>query len=192
VDTAFNPQPAGTVRALTLSESGEKLYLGGPFTTVGGNARPGAAEVTAADGSVTSFAPTDGGVVIAMDMTPDGSSVLRHHSNRTWAYDPADGGVPEYRVRTGGDVQAILATNEEVYIGGHFNTIPESKLSRIALLHSSPPTARSPRWNPGAPGPFGVWAMSLKRPRRRARLSIGGDFSTVAGVRRRGYARFNF
>jgi hypothetical protein len=192
VDTAFNPQPAGTVRALTLSESGEKLYLGGPFTTVGGNARPGAAEVTAADGSVTSFAPTDGGVVIAMDMTPDGRLFFGTTSNRTWAYDPADGGVPEYRVRTGGDVQAILATNEEVYIGGHFNTIPESKLSRIALASFLPANGAVTGWNPGAPGPFGVWAMSLKQSPTATALSIGGDFSTVAGVRRRGYARFNF
>jgi hypothetical protein len=41
VDMAFNPQPSGTVRALTLSDAGDELYLGGPFTAVGGQARPG-------------------------------------------------------------------------------------------------------------------------------------------------------
>jgi hypothetical protein len=196
VDTSFVPQPSGTVRALALSDDATKLYAGGPFTTIGGLARPGVAELNAAAGTVTAFAPTDGGVVISMDVAPNGRLYFGTTSNRTWAYDPAKGGVPEYRVRTGGDVQAIVATDDEVYIGGHFNTLPEAKLNRLALASFLPATGVATAWDPGANGSFGVWAMGLTRsalsPNAVPALSIGGDFTRVAGLARRGYTRFNF
>lgn len=196
VDREFVPQPSGTVRALTLSEDASRLYAGGPFTSVNGVARPGVVELVAGSGAVTSFAPTDGGVVISMDTTPSGRLFFGTTSNRTWAYDPADGGVPEYRVRTGGDVQAIYATDEEVYIGGHFNTLPEAKLERLALASFLPGNGQVTAWNPGANGPFGVWAIGPTRtavsPDAVPALSIGGDFTRVGGLARRGYARFNF
>ena len=98
------------------------------------------AELVAATGAATTFAPTDGGVVISMDVSSSGRLFFGTTSNRTWAYDVADGGTPEYRVRTGGDVQAILATDDEIYIGGHFNTMPEFKLNRVALASFDPST----------------------------------------------------
>lgn len=196
VDTAFAPRPSATVRALTLSEGGSRLYAGGGFTTIAGIARPGAAELDALTGAATAFAPTDGGVVIAMDATPSGRLFFGTTSNRTWAYDPSMGGTPEYRIRTGGDVQTIVATDEEVYIGGHFNTIPELKLSRVALASFRPSTGDVTGWNPTANGAFGVWAMGLTAsalsPDAAPALSIGGDFTRVAGLARRGYTRFDF
>jgi hypothetical protein len=194
VDTAFVPSPSGTVRALALSDDGSKLYAGGGFTAIGGASRPGAAELDATTGTATSFAPTDGGVVISMDVSPSGRLFFGTTSNRTWAYDPVDGGAPEYRIRTGGDVQAILATEDEVYIGGHFNTMPEFKLDRLALASFLPADGSPTAWNPGANGSFGVWALGLTRtalgPNEPPALSIGGDFTRVAGLARRGYARF--
>jgi hypothetical protein len=195
-NTAFVPNPNGTVRSLALSDDGSKVYVGGGFSTIGGATRPGVAELSPANGAATSFAPTDGGVVISMDVSPSGRLFFGTTSNRTWAYDPADGGVPEYRIRTGGDVQAILATADEVYIGGHFNTMPEFKLDRIALASFLPDTGTPTAWNPSANGSFGVWALGLTRtavsPNEPAALSVGGDFTRVAGLARRGYARFLF
>ena len=196
VDTGFVPNPNGTVRALALSDDGSRLYTGGGFNAVGGAARPGAAELTPTSGAATSFAPTDGGVVIAMDVAPSGRLYFGTTSNRTWAYDPADGGTPQYRVRTGGDVQAILATDDEVYIGGHFDTIPEHKLNRLALASFLSATGTPTAWNPGANGAFGVWALALTRtplsPGEPPALSAGGDFTRVANLARRGYTRFLF
>jgi hypothetical protein len=196
VDTAFVPNPNGTVRALALPDDGSKVYAGGGFSVIGGGARPGAAELNTASGSATSFAPSDGGVVISMDVAPNGRLFFGTTSNRTWAYDPADGGTPEYRIRTGGDVQAILATSDEVYIGGHFNTLPEAKVDRLALASFLPENGAVTGWNPGANGPFGVWALGLTRtplsPNQPAALSIGGDFTRVGGLARRGYTRFLF
>jgi hypothetical protein len=198
VDTSFAAAPSSTVRALALSEDGTKLYAGGPFTTIGGASRPGAAELNATSGAATSFAPTDGGVVISMDVTPSGRLFFGTTSNRTYAYDPSASGAPVYRVRTSGDVQAILATDEEVYIGGHFSNLPEAKLERvhIASFRNLKDSGEPTSWNPGANGSYGVWAIGLTRtalsPDAAPALSIGGDFTRVAGAARRGYARFNF
>jgi len=197
VDTSFAPQPAGTVRALTLSEDGSRLYAGGGFTSVAGLPRKGAAELVASTGAVTNFAPTDGGVVISMDMTPTGRLFFGTTTNRTWAYEPSKGGVAEYRVRTGGDVQAILATDDEVYIGGHFTNLPEAKLSRPGMASFLPGNGTPTTWNPSVSVThFGVWAIGLTRtplsPEATPALSIGGDFTRVNGQARRGYARFNF
>jgi hypothetical protein len=196
VDTTFAPAPNGTVRALSLSEDETKVYAGGGFSAIGGQNRPGAAELSATTGAATSFAPTDGGVVISIDATPSGRLFFGTTSNRTWAYDPASSSTPAYRIRTGGDVQAILALDDEVYIGGHFNTLPEAKLERVALASFDPDTGVATSWNPGANGPFGVWAIALTQtalsPGATAGIAIGGDFTRVAGVARRGHARFNF
>ncbi len=181
---------AGRDSAGALADDDVNLYVGGGFSTIAGVARPGAAELNAASGAATSFAPTDGGVVISMDVSSSGRLYFGTTSNRTWAYDPSDGGVPEYRVRTGGDVQAILATDTEIYIGGHFNTLPEAKLNRVALASFSPENGTATEWNPGAAGSFGVWAFDLTED--AATLAIGGDFTRVAGLARRGYTSFTF
>jgi hypothetical protein len=195
VDTSFAAAPSATVRALALSDDGSKLYAGGPFTTIGGASRPGAAELSPTSGTATSFAPTDGGVVISMDVTPNGRLFFGTTSNRTYAYDPSGSDAPLYRVRTSGDVQAILATNDEVYIGGHFANLPEAKLERVHVASFLTADGTPSSWNPGANGSYGVWAIGLTRtalsPDAVPALSIGGDFTRVAGAARRGYARFS-
>lgn len=119
--------------------------------------------------------------------------ILRQQQGVPWAYDPGVDNLPRYRVRTGGDVQAILATDTEVYIGGHFETLPEFKLNRNALASFAPATGTPTAWDPGAAGSFGVWALTMSRPQTdRYSLSIGGDFTRVAGLPRRGYTRFDF
>ena len=193
VDPSFAPAPNNTVRGLALSQDATKVYAVGGFNAVGGQSRPGAAELSST-GSVTSFAPTEGGVAISVDVTPSGRLFFGTTSNRTYAYDPASN-TPVYRVRTGGDVQAILATDEEVYIGGHFTNLPEAKLNRMHIASFLPADGKPTTWNPGVNGAYGVWAFGLTRtplsPTAVPALSVGGDF-TVAGGVARGYARFKF
>jgi hypothetical protein len=191
VVTSFVPRPNGTVRVVTLSDDGTRVYAGGGFTGIGGVARRGAAELTTA-GAVTGFAPAEGGVVIAMDVNPSGRLFFGTTSNRLWAYDPVDGGVPEYRVRTGGDVQVILAFDDEVYIGGHFTSIPEQKLNRSRIASFRPSDGVMTAWNPGTNGFQGIWAITRATTSTGTYLTIGGDFTRVAGLARRGVARFQF
>jgi hypothetical protein len=200
VDTAFVPQPNNTIRVLTLSEDESKLYAGGPFTTMGVVSRPGVAEVLPATGAVTTFAPNGGaqkisGVVLSMDITPSGRLFFGTFNNRTWAFDTGSDNLPEYVVQTSGDVQAILATDTEVYIGGHFSSFVDSGLKRLHIASFLTQNGSATAWNPGVNGEYGVWALGLTQtalsPNAVTALSVGGDFTNVAGLARRGYARFN-
>jgi hypothetical protein len=200
VDTTFVPQPNNTIRVLTLSKDESKLYAGGPFTTMGGVPRPGVAEVLPTTGAVTSFAPKGVGediksVVLSMDITPSGRLFFGTFNNRTWAFDTGSDNLSEYFVRTSGDVQAILATDTEVYIGGHFSSFPVSGLKRLHIASFWTQNGSATAWNPGVNGEYGVWAFGLTQtalsPGAVPALSVGGDFTNVAGLARRGYARFN-
>jgi hypothetical protein len=187
-DPAFAPRPDAGVRALSLTPDGTTLYAGGSFKTVGGASRPGIASVNAGTGSVTAFAPTDGGTVIASALSPDGSrAFFSSTSNRTYAYDPAVANSPVWRLRTGGDVQAIAASATEVYVGGHFTGLPEHKATRVHIasvrMSDGVPTA----WNPTVDGSYGTWALSVGTDA----VYAGGDFDKVNGAFQPRFARFS-
>ena len=188
IDTAFAPRPNNTVRALTASPDGTKVYPGGRSPRSPAMLGPGLAELDATTGATTAFAPTDGGVIIALDAVPDGHRVFfSSTSNRTYAYDPASSNTPAYRVRTGGDVQAIEATDDEVYIGGHFTNLPEAKLARPTLASFDPANGVPTSWNPSTSSyHYAVWTITAG-PNF---LAIGGDFIRVSGERHQGFARF--
>ncbi|HZN17540.1 MAG TPA: hypothetical protein VFB84_05020 [Micromonosporaceae bacterium] len=186
VDTGFTPRPDGNIRALTTSPDGTKVYATGGYSTIGGVDRQGAAELLASTGVVTPFAPTEGGVVIAVALTPDGSRLFYSTtSNRTYAYDPAVANTPRYTLRTGGDVQAIAASATEVYVGGHFTTLPVEKLARLHAASFLVTTGAPTEWSPSPDGAFGVWSIEITP----TALLLGGDFEKVAGKAQPGFAR---
>ena len=188
VQLGFAPRPDGSVKALTVSPDGQRVYAGGLFDHIGGAARPGVAEVTPATGAATSFAPTQGGDGIAIDLTPDGSRLFFSTStNRTFAYDPVSvANTPKYIVRMGGDVQAIAATNTEVYIGGHFRNALDPTRPRRHLASFLVADGSLTDWITNADGIMGVWTITITP----TALAIGGDFDKVRGADQQGFARF--
>jgi hypothetical protein len=188
VDPTFDPNPGGTVRALEVTSDGSRIFAVGPFTSFAGQSRPGAALVDA-NGVLDPWAPSTGGSAIAADLSPDQTRIYFSTSNnRTFAYDYLTPGAntPTWITRTGGDVQAIAATDDEVYVGGHFRNFPEEKRSRnhLASLHAS--SGLTTDWGPGANGDFGVWTITATADS----LLIGGDFDRSGGRRQPGFARF--
>jgi len=187
VQLSFAPRPDGSVKALTVSRNGERVYAGGLFDNIGGAPRPGVAEVRSADGAATSFAPTQGGDGIAIALTPDGSRLFFSISNnRTFAYDPGAANTPRYIVRMGGDVQAIAATNTEVYIGAHFRNALDPTRPRRHLASFLVADGSITDWITNADGVMGVWTITITP----TALTIGGDFDKVRGKDQRGFARF--
>ncbi len=188
VDPTFDPNPGGTVRALEVTSDGSRIFAVGTFTSFAGQNRPGAAMV-AEDGSLDAWAPSEGGSAIAADLSPDQSRIYFSTSkNRTFAYDylTANANTPTWIARTGGDVQAIAATDDEVYVGGHFRNFPEEKKSRNHLASVYASTGLATDWGPGANGDFGVWTITATANS----LLIGGDFDRSGTRRQPGFARF--
>jgi PKD repeat protein len=73
--TSFLPKPAGPVRAIVATDT--SVYMGGLFSTVGTDQRPGVAEASAANGAVTAFAPqVTGGRVNGLVLSPDKTQLI--------------------------------------------------------------------------------------------------------------------
>ena len=194
VDTTFKPAPNGNVRALTMTDDLSRLFAVGNFTSVNGQGRPGAFEVVPTTGALTTFAPVEGGSAIATDVSSSGRFFFTTSNNRTFAYDVGSDNTPEYVVRSSGDVQGIWASDTEVYVGGHFSGFPEAKQSRLHLASFNTADGTITSWNPGVNGNYGVWAIIPTRSSTGAvtGVAIGGDFTVVNSLARRGFARFMF
>lgn len=187
--TAFRPRPNWTVRAVTVSPDGTKVYAVGGFDTIGGQPRVGAAELLATDGTATAFAPVETGFTLAAAVSTDGSKFLYSTANnRTYVYEPAVSSTPLLTVQTSGDVQAIaVSSSGEVYIGGHFGQVGPRKIKRARLASFDLSTGAVTAWNPGVTNSYmGVWALQVDA----TRVHVGGDFQRVNGQVRRGFARF--
>jgi hypothetical protein len=193
--STFVPRPNGNLIALTVSDDGSRVYAGGSFTALNGITRKGNAEINATTAAPTSFAPQMGGVTIALDVTPSGRLFASTSNNRLAAYDTGSDSTAEYVIQSSGEVQGILALDDEVYVGGHFAShFGGAPRVQVASLVTS--TGQVTDWAPAVRGWYGVWALGLTRtplsPEAAPALSIVGGFSSVAGLNRRGYARFMF
>ncbi|SMQ58294.1 PKD domain-containing protein [Agreia sp. VKM Ac-1783] len=73
--TSFLPKPAGPVRAIAATST--SVFMGGLFSSVGTEQRPGVAEASAANGALTAFAPqVTGGRVNGLVLSPDASQLI--------------------------------------------------------------------------------------------------------------------
>src|SRR5829696_886001 len=184
-DKLFKPKPSGVVRALVAPPDAAAVLVIGEYQTIGGLSRNGAAAVNPVTGAVGPFTPGEGGAGLSAAMSPDGETLYwASHSNRLYAYAWRTANLPTWRVRTGGDIQAIAASATEIYVGGHFTNFPEAKLSRpfIASLYTA--TGGVTPWTPSSDGNFGVWAFTITPDS----LLVGGDFTRSGGHRQPGFA----
>lgn len=135
IDETFNPSPNWEVDAIALSEDGTKLYIAGLFTTVDGQSISHLAAVDTTDGSLDpAFNPTldgppnallihddalyIGGSFTTVNATPRSraAKIDLTTGTTTMAWDPDISGGDE-------DVNAMVATNGKIYIGGNFTTL---------------------------------------------------------------------
>jgi hypothetical protein len=190
VQLAFNPWPDWTVKAVGVSPDGTKVYAAGGFTAIGGAPRRGGAEILAATGAATAFNPANGGVAIALAVSPDGSRFFFSTTdNRLYSYAPAVSSSPVYTIQGGGDTQAIAASGTEVYFGGHFSQVwngKGAKTKRAFIASARLSDGVITAWNPGADGYMGVWATAVTP----THLLVGGNFHNIGGRRQDGFARF--
>ncbi len=189
VQPGFNPSSSWTVRAIAVSPDQTKVYPVGGFTSIGGAARKGVAELRATTGAATAFEPTLGGVGVAVALSPDGSRLyFSTEHNRLIAYRPAKSNQPLFKWLLDGDAQAIAASATEIYFGGHFVHMTRGATNAVRHhLASVSSTGALTTWDPGVDGTLGVWA-TVASP---IGLQIGGDFTTVGGMTRPGFARFS-
>ena len=185
VNATFTGGADNWVSGLRVSPDGNRLWVTGNFTTLGGGSRQGLGGVSTTTGAVSG--PNFGSSVrpqFGLDVNTDGSRIfVVGQSNVLGAYNTSTGGRPWLR-RAEGDTQAVKFYNNEVYFGFHEGYEGDF---RVRLLAADPTTgALDPNFRPRFVGFWGVFAIDATA----AGLAVGGEFTSAGSVTARGWARF--
>lgn len=201
LDTSFDTSIGanGTVYAITLQPDG-KILIGGPFSTVNGEARSGVARLNA-DGSLdTSFNANAGGASMnGIVVQPDGKIVvggtftsiggaprgnvarLNPDGSLDATFDANVSETNNFVIITGVAVQA----DGKVIVVGSFTAVNGVARKGIARINSDGSLDAAFDTDTGAAAPYAV----AVRP--DGRIIIAGLFTTVDGVARKYIARLN-
>ena len=185
LDPNFSASTNSPVNALALS--GSTLYVGGDFSKVDNTTHPDAAAVSATDGSLLPWNPAPNGFVFALaasggvvylggDFTQveNAAGTGTTAQNYAAAVDPTTGDDTSWNPNPDGDVETLLVSGGNVYLGGTFTTV-NSGVSRNNLAAVSASTGTDTGWNPNVNG--AVYTMALSG----STLYFGGAFTSING-----------
>ncbi len=182
LDAQWRPTFDKQVKAMQVSPSGDRVYIGGTFT---GTNRSLVA-VDPVDGTVlAAFRPnprvptTDIEVtsnrVIAGVAGAGGRAIVYDLSGRQLSYHQGDG-----------NMQAVALDGDDLYVGGHFNNYctngshcPNGDVLRRKAFAVSMSSGALLSFDPNFNSAFGVWAMEFDPA--TGRLFAGGDFTQARG-----------
>jgi hypothetical protein len=202
--TGWNPGTNHNVSSLARDPSTGIVYVGGDFTTVGGQSRSGLAAVDG-NGVVTPWNVGTIGFVDAVLLYegtlyvggPFGSAAGQTR-NHAAAFDAATAALLPWNPDVNGGVLALapvltlgFPSTLAIYIGGAFTTVGGIARSYLASVDGI--TGALNTWNPGADGAVGAIAitgmpLSMTNP---LRIHVGGNFQSAGGASRSGIAQLN-
>ncbi|QDV91740.1 hypothetical protein RAS2_28450 [Phycisphaerae bacterium RAS2] len=171
-----NPSPAGSI--YSLAASGNTVYVGGDFTSIGSASRSRIAALDAKTNTnnATGWNPdandrvntisTSGAQVCAAG---DFITIGRLRRNNLAAIDIATGIATGWNPNVNSVVRALVTSQDTVYAGGDFSQVGMLPRSRIAAINASDGLATN--WMPNANG--SVYALALEG----AILYVGGTFN---------------
>jgi CSLREA domain-containing protein len=156
VDPSFNPNvgPSGSSSILALAVDGGSAYLGGYFSTVGGQSKNDLAKVDAGTGALaSSFPGTDNNVDClysasgSLYLGGNFSAVAGQGRMRLAKLDEASGTLdPAFNPGAYDTVWALMVDpgGTELHVGGDFDTLANRPLPRYGVLNLSVPNSPTP------------------------------------------------
>ncbi|MBN2353874.1 MAG: PQQ-binding-like beta-propeller repeat protein [Spirochaetales bacterium] len=174
----WNPNANHAVRAIVVS--GSTLYVGGDFSSTGGQARNRLAALNAATGAVLDWNPAANNDVYALQLQGTTlyaggafTTIGGEARNYIAALEAATGDASAWDPDANGLVRALAVGAGMVYAGGEFTVIGGDARNRIAALH--PDTGQAESWDPNANGLVLALAVSGDR------VYAGGYFTVIGG-----------
>jgi outer membrane protein assembly factor BamB len=192
---SFAASANGTVKALTLTPSGNRLLAAGSFLTADAANHRSLVSLSPATGKV--FGSTPNLAFPALAVAADRAAVYAGgggNGGNVVAYNPATG-ARLWHLGTDGNVQALAASDGEVYVGGHFENscglvagaeVCARPTARSKLLAVSNQTGKLQAWNPRPNSVHGVFALAASS----GPLAAGGDFTKIDQDAQQAFAIF--
>jgi hypothetical protein len=186
---------------ISIVRSTSTIYVGGNFTSVGGETRNYIAALNADDGTLTDWDPNADHAVNSLALSSDGSTVYAGGSFSTIggearsyiaALDTVTGSSTEWDPNANSAVYGSLILSPDgltLYVGGGFTTIGGQSRNKIAALNTSIGTATS--WNCGLSGPHGGGLNSGFLNSDGSVFYAGGYFTSIGGQARNYIAALN-
>jgi uncharacterized delta-60 repeat protein len=203
VDQSFNPGAGANamVSALAVQPDG-RILVAGAFTTLNGISRGGIARVDTTGALDTNFVNGAGAdsQILALALQPDGEIIIGGRflhfngvsQNRIARIDGASGALdPSFNIGTGASaaVNALVTQPDgKILVGGGFTSFNSVNLFGLVRLQTNGTldTNFITRLDYVAYG--SVFSVALQS---NGKVYIGGNFSSVGGVRRPSFARLN-
>jgi Ca2+-binding RTX toxin-like protein len=173
-------------RISAIVASGNRVYIGGSFTSVDGVARNRLAAIDATTGQLTDWNPGANNNVFSLAASPDGSTIYAGGGftevggttrRRLVSLDASSGAVnTNFNIALGAPVRTIAVSGNSLYIGGDFTSVKGQSRSRLALINGTTGDL-DPNWAPTADN--SVWSLVFSPD--GSRIYAGGDFTNVSG-----------
>ncbi|MDX6666553.1 MAG: hypothetical protein QOG68_2759 [Solirubrobacteraceae bacterium] len=192
----------GQLSSISVSSTGDAVYLGGNFTAVDGAPRAGIAAVTASGtGTILPWRPDADGQVQALAVSPDGATVYAggtfSHIGTSVAPRPflaalsaASGDVTGWNPAPDGSVTAITPTRDaaHVYVGGTFTHIGTSVAARTGIADLTTASGNATPFH-GEVDDYGPGSIAV--PADESTIYAGGYYRKAFGYDTWGIAAFD-
>ncbi|CAA9320657.1 MAG: hypothetical protein AVDCRST_MAG56-6941 [uncultured Cytophagales bacterium] len=186
--TSWDPKPTFTV--LEIAVSGNSIFAGGSFESIGGYYRSNVAALDATTGAATGWAPSVSGKVNTIALYNNqvylGGEFHRINNQPRYslaAIDPVNGQLLPWRPDAeAGSVHTIAISGTTAYVGGDFGQIGglwKFYLAAVDLVTGSPTS-----WSPSINGYGPVHALKIIGNQ----VYVGGSFNNIGGQSRNGLA----
>ena len=184
----WDPRAGGEVWDIEVDVGGD-IWVAGKYFAMGGANRRGIAELDPGSGNASSF---DSAIrVPAYDLALEGDSVYLAaggSGGKVITYKLDQNGAVVWYAQTDGDMQAIDASSDVVFAGGHQTRVTSDgrTLPRQGLVALDAVTGEILPWDPTSTGGKNVYRVLVTDDS----LLVGGQFRAVSGVPKGGFARF--
>ncbi len=195
--TSWDPNSNGAVNCLALSAS-STIYVGGSFTTIGGQTRNRIAEINTGSNTATTWDPNSNGDVNALlvsgsNVYTGGSFTNIGGNTRNYiARIPNSSSTSDsWNPNADNTIYALAISGTTVYAGGSFFTIGGLTIKALAALDANTNTSMGiATWDPNITilsGTSEVRALAVSD----SSLYIAGSFNTCGGTAQSNFASAN-